>query len=89
LFVLGTTPVPLLSLPAPRRFVLSLYRKRDVLAAEVAMRMRALTGTQQAEARRIVGAVAGASAIDGRTGGGHAPRDAILVAHRNVSCLLT
>jgi hypothetical protein len=50
------------------RFVRPLDRKRDVLAAEVATRMRALTGTQQAEARRIVGGMAGASASNGRTG---------------------
>jgi len=36
--------------------------------AEVATRMRALTGTEQAEARRVLGAVDGSSAINGRTG---------------------
>jgi hypothetical protein len=48
------------------RYVCPLDRKRDVLAAEVGTRDRALTGTQQAEARRIVGAMARTSAINGR-----------------------
>ena len=39
------------------RYVRPLDRKRDVLAAEVDGRMRALIGTQQAEARRILGAI--------------------------------
>jgi hypothetical protein len=37
------------------RFVRPLDRKRNVLAAEVAPRERALSGGQQAEARRILG----------------------------------
>ena len=37
------------------RYVRSLDRKRDTRAAEVDRRMRALIGTQQAEARRILG----------------------------------
>jgi hypothetical protein len=41
------------------RYVRPLDRKRDVLAAEVDRRMRALIGTQQAEARRILGAING------------------------------
>jgi hypothetical protein len=41
------------------RFVRPLDRKRDVLAAEVAARERALTGGQHAEARRILGTLNG------------------------------
>jgi hypothetical protein len=44
-----------------------LDRKRDVLAAEVDRRMRALIGTQQAEARRILGAINGATAFKYKT----------------------
>ena len=39
------------------RFVRRLDRKRDVLTAEVDRRMRVLSGTQQAEARRILAAL--------------------------------
>jgi hypothetical protein len=39
------------------RYVRPLDRKRDVLATEVDRRMRALIGTQQAEARRILDAI--------------------------------
>ncbi len=45
------------------RFVRPLDRKRDVLAADVAARMRTLTGTQQGEARRILGEVTGRGGI--------------------------
>ena len=41
------------------RFVRPLDRKRDELAAEVAARMRALSGGQHAEAKRILGAMTG------------------------------
>ena len=43
------------------RYVRPLDRKRDGLAAEVDRRMRALIGTQQAEARRILGAINGST----------------------------
>lgn len=39
--------------------VLGVYRKRDQLAAEVATRLQALSGGQQAEARRILAAACG------------------------------
>jgi hypothetical protein len=39
------------------RFVRPLDRRRDQLAAEVATRQGALSGGQQAEARRILGAI--------------------------------
>ncbi len=65
------------------RFVRPLDRKRDVLAAEVDRRMRALIGTQQAEARRILGAMNGTTPCgcrtqrrrrrDRRATGGHVP----------------
>ncbi len=45
------------------RFVRPHDRKRDVLAAEVAARGRALSGGQQAEARRIIGAISKANAV--------------------------
>jgi hypothetical protein len=41
------------------RYVRPLDRKRDVLAAEVDRRLRALIGAQQAEARRILAAING------------------------------
>ena len=43
------------------RFVRPLYRKRDQLVAEVATRLRALSGGQPAEAQRIL-AIAGETA---------------------------
>ena len=49
------------------RYVRPLDRKRDVLAAEVGRRMRALIGTQQAEARRILGAINGSNTCKYRT----------------------
>ena len=49
------------------RNVRPLDRKRDVLAAEVDRRMRALIGTQQAEARRILGAITGGDTFKYRT----------------------
>jgi hypothetical protein len=49
------------------RYVRPLDRRRDVLAAEVDRRMRALSGTQQAEARRILGAIDGGDAFKYRT----------------------
>jgi hypothetical protein len=39
------------------RYVRPLDRRRDLLAAEVAARERALSGGQQAEARRILGTI--------------------------------
>jgi hypothetical protein len=39
------------------RYVRRLDRRRNVLAAEVAARERALSGGQQAEARRILGTI--------------------------------
>ncbi len=49
------------------RYVRPFDRKRDTLMAEVAARERALTGGQQAEARRMLGAIDGAKAFVGRT----------------------
>ena len=49
------------------RYVGPLDRKRDVLSADVNRRMRALIGTQQAEARRIFGAINGATTFKHRT----------------------
>ena len=49
------------------RYVRPLDRKRDVMAVEVDRRMRALTGTQQAEARRILGAINGSDTFKHRT----------------------
>jgi phytoene dehydrogenase-like protein len=49
------------------RYVRPLDRKRDVLMAEVDRRMRALIGTQQAEARRILGAINGAATFKYKT----------------------
>lgn len=42
------------------RLVRPLDRKRDSLAAQVATRMKALSGGQYAEAQRILGAMTGA-----------------------------
>ena len=49
------------------RLVRPLDRKRDALAVEVAARERALSGGQQAEARRILGAINGGSTLRYRT----------------------
>jgi hypothetical protein len=49
------------------RHVRPLDRKRDILAAEVDRRMRALIGTQQAEARRILAAINGGDPFKYRT----------------------
>lgn len=45
------------------RYVRPLDRQRDVLAAEVATRVNALTGGQHAEARRILGAIPTVNAV--------------------------
>ncbi len=45
------------------RFVRPLDRKRDQLAAEVAVRLGALSGGQQAEARRILVAINGGDTV--------------------------
>jgi hypothetical protein len=47
------------------RFVRPLDRKRDALEAEVAARMRGLSGGQRAEARRILREMAGATSRKG------------------------
>jgi len=49
------------------RYVRALDRKRNALAAEVAARERSLSGGQQAEARRILGAVNGSGTFGYRT----------------------
>src|SRR5262245_38698937 len=46
------------------RFIRPLDRKRDSLAAEVASRLRALTGGQYAEAQRLLARVASPSMSD-------------------------
>ena len=43
------------------RYIRPLDRRRDALAAQVAARERALSGGQQAEARRILDAINGAT----------------------------
>jgi hypothetical protein len=48
------------------RYVRPIDRKRDALAAEVAARERALSGGQQAEARRILGAINGGDTFECR-----------------------
>ena len=50
------------------RYVRPLDRKRDVLAAEADRRMGALNGTQQAEARRILGAIKRGRDVQGQDG---------------------
>ncbi len=59
------------------RFVRPLDRKRDELAAEVAVRGRALSGGQLAAAQRLLAMITQATAGDGTTNRG----DAILLDH--------
>jgi hypothetical protein len=49
------------------RFIRPLDRQRDQLATEVATRQGALSGGQQAEARRILGAINASVAFNERT----------------------